>query len=389
MSTANGANIVKGNFSVLVDPGTTPNLSGGLMYTWYTHSGGVHPANTTEFDTLIQNAIFGGNGYHDGIVSWGSGGQALRWGGNAGPYPSYLPALNGLDNYAWVGTGQIFIPQATSYDFVIDGDDAVEFWVNGTNVSSWYGGHGFGSGASIGTLSFASAGWYPLMVRMEEIGGGDGVAIAYKRTADATFVTVPASNLRPYYIQDKASRVTTRYLGSGLKTDNSILQFNGTNNNINATTSLINRTNGQEITVSCWIKPGRTAGQYTVFCGNRSNDTNTLNWAFYQHTNDGAISFHGANQNKSSYVPTVNVWVNVANTVTAGGVSTLYVNGVSNSVVTGYTYGGAPGRLGIGANPGLQEPLLGDMAEVIIYDRALTAAEIQQNFNAIRGRYGI
>jgi hypothetical protein len=31
----------------------------------------------------------------------------------------------------------------------------------------------------------------------------------------------------------------------------------------------------------------------------------------------------------------------------------------------------------------------GSIAQVSVYNRALTAAEIQQNFNALRGRYGI
>jgi hypothetical protein len=31
----------------------------------------------------------------------------------------------------------------------------------------------------------------------------------------------------------------------------------------------------------------------------------------------------------------------------------------------------------------------GSIAEALLYDRALTAAEVQQNFNAKRGRFGI
>jgi hypothetical protein len=166
--------------------------------------------------------------------------------------------------------------------------------------------------------------------------------------------------------------------------------FDGTNDVVNASTSIIDRADGQEITVSCWIKPSRTSGQYSVFCTNRSNDTSIYNWIFYQHTNDGAISFHGDAQNKSSYIPTTNVWINVTNTVTASAVSTLYVNGVSTYTVTGYTYGnGTPSRLGIGADPGGQEPFQGNISQVSIYNRALTVAEIRQNFNALRGRFGI
>ena len=166
--------------------------------------------------------------------------------------------------------------------------------------------------------------------------------------------------------------------------------FDGTNDVVNSTTSIIDRADGQEITVSCWIKPSRTSGQYSVFCTNRSDNTAIYNWIFYQHTTDGAIAFHGDAQNKSSYVPTINVWINVTNTVTASGVSTLYVNGVSTYTVTGYTYGnGTPSRLGIGADPGGQEPFQGNISQVQIYNRALSATEIQQNFNATRKRFGI
>jgi len=166
--------------------------------------------------------------------------------------------------------------------------------------------------------------------------------------------------------------------------------FDGTNDAANATTSIINRSDGQEITVACWIKPSRTSGQYSVFCTNRSNDTSTYNWIFYQHTTDGAIAFHGDNQNKSSYIPTINTWVNVTATVTAASLLTLYVNGSSNYTVAGYTYGnGTPSILGIGADPQGQEAFQGNMAQVLIYTRALTASEISQNYEATKTRFGL
>jgi hypothetical protein len=166
--------------------------------------------------------------------------------------------------------------------------------------------------------------------------------------------------------------------------------FDGTNDVVNSTTSIIDRAVPQEITVSCWIKPSRTSGQYSVFCTNRSDNASIYNWIFYQHTTDGAISFHGSPQYKSSYVPTTNVWINVTNTVTASRVSTLYVNGVSTYTVTGYAYGnGTPSRLGIGADPGGQEPFQGNIAQVSIYNRALSAAEVRQNYNALKSRFGL
>lgn len=165
--------------------------------------------------------------------------------------------------------------------------------------------------------------------------------------------------------------------------------FNGSSDYITSNSTLIDRTNGQEITVSCWIKTETMTGKYRVFCNNRSNG-GTYNWIFYQHATDGAISFHGSNQNKSSYIPTPNTWIHVTNTVTSSGVSTLYINGVSTYTVTGYTYGSVAGTLGIGGWPGgTNEYYQGQISAVQIYDRALSDSEIKQNFQATRKGYGV
>jgi hypothetical protein len=173
-----------------------------------------------------------------------------------------------------------------------------------------------------------------------------------------------------------------------------VINFNGKAQGTNAVsvikvnTSIINRNDGQEITVSCWIKPLRTSGQYSIIATNRSNDDSTYNWIFYQHIDNGAISFHGDAQNKSTYVPTINQWINAVNTVTAGGVSTLYINGVSVFVANGYTYGnGTPSRLGIGADPSSAESFQGSIAQTLIYNRALSAVEVLQNYEALKSKF--
>lgn len=165
--------------------------------------------------------------------------------------------------------------------------------------------------------------------------------------------------------------------------------FDGSNDVINGNTSIINRTNGQELTVSCWIKPARTSGQYSVFCTNRANDTVSFNWIFYQHTSNGAISFHGSSQYNSGYVPETGVWINATNTVTSGGLSTLYINATPVYTVTNYTYGAGTtlSRLGIGADPGGQEPFSGGIGPVSIYHRALSQSEILKNYSALQGRF--
>ena len=184
---------------------------------------------------------------------------------------------------------------------------------------------------------------------------------------------------------------TTLINGPTFNTNNGgIIVFDGTNDAANATTTAINRADGEEITVVCWIKPSRTSGQYSVFCTNRSNDISVYNWIFYQHTTDGAISFHGDNQNKSSYIPTINVWVSVTATVTTAGLLTLYINGISNYTVAGYTYGnGTPSVLGVGADPQGQEAFQGNISQVLIYTTALSASEVLQNYNAVKSRFGL
>jgi hypothetical protein len=58
----------------------------------------------------------------------------------------------------------------------------------------------------------------------------------------------------------------------------------------------------------------------------------------------------------------------------------------ANPITTGLTYRISNNN---GANPSGAGCFPGDIGPAMIYDRALTATEVQQNFNAIRGRYGI
>jgi len=65
-----------------------------------------------------------------------------------------------------------------------------------------------------------------------------------------------------------------------------------------------------------------------------------------------------------------------------------YVNGVLNA---GPNTGGSNGPNGfaIGSHLGSSEFSNSHISNLLVYDRVLTAAEVQQNFNAMRGRYGL
>jgi hypothetical protein len=72
----------------------------------------------------------------------------------------------------------------------------------------------------------------------------------------------------------------------------------------------------------------------------------------------------------------------------------IYVNGIIESSSTVTTYNGTlkvnlGATLNIGADPNRSRYFGGNIASTQIYNRALSAQEVQQNFNALRGRYGI
>ena len=83
----------------------------------------------------------------------------------------------------------------------------------------------------------------------------------------------------------------------------------------------------------------------------------------------------------------VNQWYQVSFTTTGSG-STLYLNGVNvgTSVYSPSGWGSTYYLGTIGFN---NEELRGNIATTQIYNRALSAEEIQQNFNALRGRFNI
>jgi hypothetical protein len=88
----------------------------------------------------------------------------------------------------------------------------------------------------------------------------------------------------------------------------------------------------------------------------------------------------------------VNTWISVSLSF-ASGTTIWYVNGTLNqSVAQGISSltSVINAFVGMGNNfPGGFEYFSGKMAVARVYNRVLTAAEISQNFNAYRGRFGI
>lgn len=84
-----------------------------------------------------------------------------------------------------------------------------------------------------------------------------------------------------------------------------------------------------------------------------------------------------------------NTWYYVGFTLVNGGTLTFYKNAVADGMVSSVSRSPQTSTLRIGDDRGLQYGLVGRIPQVSIYNRALTAAEVQQNFNCLRMRYGL
>lgn len=85
----------------------------------------------------------------------------------------------------------------------------------------------------------------------------------------------------------------------------------------------------------------------------------------------------------------LNTWYNVGFTFLSG-VCRLYINGINVTTSTGHTVTKNTTSFLIGqASQGGWSYFNGSVANTQVYNRALTPSEVTQNFNALRGRYGL
>ena len=147
-----------------------------------------------------------------------------------------------------------------------------------------------------------------------------------------------------------------------------------------------------EFTIQCWVKPGSSqtayagivgnhAGGYTgMFCQQQNTTLNAYTWGTGNGSSWG---------NYSNFTLTTNNWHHLVLVKTATNNYT-YINGslVTTVATNGLSLGAS--NIGFGRDY-INTPRYwnGSIDAGAIYNRALTAAEVQQNFNALRGRYGI
>ena len=154
---------------------------GYLNYTVYNinpNGAGQYANNATDFVNMFDVSK-GAKVYATGT----STAQKTLYFSN-GWQPSGVP--NG-GAYTGIKVTGYFVPAETgTYSFGIDGDDGVDFSLDGNVVTSFYGPHGF-AGYHYGTVSLVAGKSYAFMARYQNWSGGWGMYLVWKRPSQSTW----------------------------------------------------------------------------------------------------------------------------------------------------------------------------------------------------------
>lgn len=155
-----------------------------------------------------------------------------------------------------------------------------------------------------------------------------------------------------------------------------------------------NATYGNNTTWEAWVYCTGNVSTYNMFMGRYL--------PYFSFYNGNSILFSNVISGTQRDVLTsanlsLNTWYHVICTTSYDGINTtdkIYVNGVEAATgafagtQTNYSYKFMVGDGNNGSNTSWY-PFQGRVANVKVYNRTLTVGEIQQNFNALRGRFGI
>jgi MSHA biogenesis protein MshQ len=141
----------------------------------------------------------------------------------------------------------------------------------------------------------------------------------------------------------------------------------------------------KQLTISLWIKPDVYGNKMPFSTGQSGNDR------IYYWTNGGLNLWRIGNfiSTTSTALPTAGTWYNTTVVINQGGVA-VYLNGEPDYTGTYASYTTQTmATLGRHGSSSLYS-YDGNISSVLIYDgKSLTAAEVKQNYNAIKSRFGL
>lgn len=168
------------------------------------------------------------------------------------------------------------------------------------------------------------------------------------------------------------------------------LDFDGVDDYISSTSTSTTDLTGT-MTCECWFKLDATASDWVRPFGKGDSTNRTYGLWYNTTSNIFLYQRYGTSNFGVTYSATVStgVWYQMVG-VSSGTSQALYLNGTSVGTTTSGSstfYSSSEGYRVGGAN--FHTFHNGPISVVRLYNVALTADQVLQNFNAIRGRYGI
>jgi len=204
-----------------------------------------------------------------------------------------------------------------------------------------------------------------------------------------------AANTRSY----SGSGIAANSLSSGIggtlmngigfsSSSNGFFSFDGTNDYLDfGYNSSIN--NATQLTIECWYKSSNIGVEVVLFNTNTYGITSPA-YGYHLEIYQSKLLFQvfpSGSFTQSSIILSNNLWYQLIATYNSGTIN-YYINGVSGGTGS-YSFTPSTSNLVLGRYQTGIYSLNGQLANVKFYNRALSATEIKQNFNATRDRYGV
>jgi len=163
--------------------------------------------------------------------------------------------------------------------------------------------------------------------------------------------------------------------------------FDGTNDIINCGSSDDFAFGTGDFTIEVWCNPDTFGSDRGIISISPSGGNATTNWQIRYNSQNVRWNYSGSSDIISSSAVSTGEWTQIVAT-RSGTALTLYINTVSEGTGTSSANLSDNGILKIGVNRFGDDRFDGKIPIVRIYKgKGLTAAEVLQNYNALRGRY--
>ena len=165
--------------------------------------------------------------------------------------------------------------------------------------------------------------------------------------------------------------------------------FDGSNDDVTGVhNSDLNLRN--DLTVECWFRRTGARSDWVRVFG--KGDSSNRTYGLWYHVNSNYFLYQrygGSNMNNLlSKSVVLNTWYHMVGT-SSGSNHTLYLNGVNVGTATNSsTFHSSTDPYKVGSHDGSYHHI-GDVSNCRIYNRGLSEAEVKQNYNALKGRFGL